>query len=764
MIICAAAALLAATEWISVAEPHEGLRSAGVVAKTFVNEAPVVEAKWTVSGLGVFTCYVNGREVGAEDVLKPGFTHKEKRRNSFTYDVTPFLRRAAGATNVLAAVLTSGWWSDGIIGRGRGRENAFRGELTLGGQTVVTDASWVGARRGPVIWAGIHEGEYYDAREEIDLGAAETFAAWKAVVPNTEFAGVLDPLEGAKVGRRAPLKPIASWSVAGKRVYDFGQNCAGVPRFTIRAKAGVVFNYRLGEMLNDGVEDHHGDGPKDTVYLANLRGAASHMAYVTKEGLQVYIPKHTFYGYRYLQFDELSAADFELVAVESVPVSSVTASLERGTLEVGEKDVNRLIRNVYWGMLSNYLSVPTDCPQRNERLGWTGDTQVFAKTAGYFADTRGFFRKWMRDLVDSQEADGYFPDVAPRGCFGGRGQAAWGDAGVIVPYRVWRQFGDEEIVRENWPAMVRYIEALDRTDYTMQRGGWVLADWLSYENISTNQRLCWQNGTLTDEHLSYQNYLNACYLVWDAELMTEMLPVVAADRRLKDAAWFTALGARTRARILTTWFKPDGSLIDLFAGMQTPRLMALKIGIGDTKRLARELVDIIRANGDRLATGFVGTGELPEVLGKIGAYDLVWTLILQHEFPGWLYSVDQGATTVWERWNSYTKAKGFGDVGMNSFNHYAYGSIVGWIFEEGAGIQPGAEPGYRRFVLAPHPDRRLGSLTATYRTDFGEIRSAWSYAGDRCTWTFTIPEGTAAEVHPPCGGAARVYGPGTYTL
>jgi len=298
----------------------------------------------------------------------------------------------------------------------------------------------------------------------------------------------------------------------------------------------------------------------------------------------------------------------------------------------------------------------------------------------------------------------------------------------------------------------------------MKKGGWVLADWLSFERLSSNQRLRWSDGSFTMEHLDYQNFLNACYMVWDCEMMSEMASVAAKDKveEIRLVSYFGALERRTRERIAKTWLKEDGSLCDLLRDMQTPRLMAVKIGIGDVARHARELVELIHANGDRLATGFVGTPELCEVLTEIGEDELAWTILLQHEFPSWLYSVDQGATTIWERWNGYTRERGFGDVGMNSFNHYAYGCVVGWLFERAAGIAPGRAAGYDEFVLAPHPDRRAGSLRATYRTDKGTIVSDWRYEGDKCIWEYEIPEGASAIVTVP-GQSPVVRKSGRYT-
>ena len=450
--------------------------------------------------------------------------------------------------------------------------------------------------------------------------------------------------------------------------------------------------------------------------------------------------------------------------VRSLPVTSVSKEMERGMVETGDERVNRLVRNAYWGMLSNYISIPTDCPQRTERLGWTGDTQVFCKTASYFADVRGFFRKWMQDVRDTQHADGTVPHVVPLGAFGDGGPiAGWSDAAIIVPWTMWKYLADESAVTSNWEAMERYMARIAKDGYVSKRGTWLLCDWLSFENLSVDQSKRWSNGSYTADHLFYQNFLNACHLLQDARMMAEMKKLGVGNKGLE--LDYGELAEQTKARILKTWFKEDGTLCDLFKGMQTPALFALKLGLGDRRQISAGLVSSIHANGDRLSTGFLGTPLLCEVLSDIGETELAYTILLQRKFPSWLYTVDQGATTMWERWNSYTKESGFGDVKMNSFNHYAYGAVVGWLFEHAAGIQPDPDaPGWAHFVLAPEPDAQLGRLTATYKTDFGTIESAWEYGDDGvCRWRFTVPAETTATVRLPDGKTFEAH-PGTSSI
>ena len=731
-------------KWIGAGKSHGN--APVVVRGEVVNVRDVKRAIWRTSGLGVYTAYVNGRQIGS-GALRPGFTTAAKRRQEAADDVTSYWNKAAGEKNELSALVTSGWWCDDIMGKFGGTWPAFRGVLELeyydgSHDTFVTDESWLASISTPVVQAGIWEGETYDARIEPN--------DWKKVEVSNEFDGEVSPWIGPEIVYRDDLTFAVNETgfklgANEKKIIDFGQNCAAVPELTVEAKPGTKVKIRLGEMLNDGIKGHNGDGPAGSLYTANMRGAKSAVDYVCKgEGAEVFRPQHTFYGYRYAEISADAPIEGKLV---SIPVTSVSKEVEHGKIVTGDESVNRLVKNAYWGMLSNYLSVPTDCPQRTERLGWTGDTQVFVKTAAYFADVRGFFRKWMQDVRDAQHKDGVIPLVVPKGRFGDTGPiAGWGDAGIIVPWTMWKYLGDENAVRENWDAMVKYLRFIEKIDYTVKRGVWLLCDWLSYERLTVDQSSSWSNGKYTEEHLSYQNYLNACYMLQDIAMMREMS---AKIKGLAAVEGLDSLEKRTRERLLANWFKPDGTLVSLFDNMQTPRIYAIKLGLGDTAKLGEELAGIVRDNGNRLSTGFLGTPYLCEVLSNIGETELAYSVLLSHDFPSWLYTVDQGATTCWERWDSYTKEKGFGDVKMNSFNHYAYGAVVGWLFETAGGLKPGPDGGWKTFTIAPKPDKRLGSCRVEFDGGYGKIVSEWHYEGDEVKFSYSVPDGCEATIIPP---------------
>jgi len=828
-----------ASEWISVKDapladtakmsPHAKLRAADGTSRfcrEITNEKKVTRAVWMTAGLGVYELFVNGQRVGGADALKPGFTHAEKTKRSFTYDVTALLNTGADAKNLFAAEVSAGWWRDKIVNF-KGRKSAFRGVVAFtysDGSTALVGtkaAEWAGAVGGPVTHAAIFDGEEYDARLERDF-APDGFTAG-GCERNDEFKGEILPSEGGEICRRCDraLKPVTAYAWKGvtgddaaKKIFgtvvktrtfadaepitvepgetvvvDFGQNAAAVPSFAFSADEGTVLTCLPAEMLNDGNGERSrgNDGPAGSVYRENLRCPAEGMRCVytfgKNDGRTVrYFPRYTFFGYRYVSLT--ATAPVTIACLKSVPVTSIRPELELGSIETGEKDVNRLIANVYWGQLSNYLSVPTDCPQRNERLGWTADTQVFAEAGSFNADTSAFFRKWMRDMVDSQDSRGGFPGVAPAAQYGNEPmRLGWADAGVIVPYQVWKQFGDTEIVNANWDAMAKYVGRVNETKYAMkavaaENKNYQWADWLSFERFENT------GGAGKPEFdafepvpggkgrrpkaatLVYWDYLGACYWMWDAQMMAEM---AAGTGRAAEAVKYRAMVAAAKDHLKKTFFNtPDGLILKDYRDMQTPALFALKLGLveGTAKDATiAALRDNVKRNNGCLTTGFLGTSILMDTLTENGMVDVAYDLLLNHNFPGWLYSVDQGATTIWERWNSYTKEKGFGPVGMNSFNHYAYGAVLAWIYKTAAGIAADpAEPAFKRIVMAPKPDRRLGYVKASYKTPQGVVTSEWRYAGQGCVWSFTVPKGSVALVTKPGETKVETFRPGSYTF
>lgn len=813
-----------AAEWISAADApvvtsivtNENCRTADGASwfvRKVVNDKKVSSAKWMTSGLGIYELYLNGEVVG-EEVLKPGFTHYAKTRRSFTYDITAAFNKKAGAENVLAVQVTPGWWADKIItpagNRGMiGKKCAFRGVLELtwddGSKTLVgTDTeNWKAGIAGPVKHAGIFDGEEYDARE---LPGYETPEKLSVPEINEEFCGEILPSEGAEVYLRkdlalAPARAYiwkgvedAAEGAYGKvviarefnkgepmtvrpdevLVVDFGQNSSAVPAFTFKAAEGTHLRCEMSELLNDGngARSRGMDGPEGSVHRRNLRipgqGMRLDYTFAGLKGGETYMPRCTFFGYRYIS---VTVSDETIISsVESIPVTSIAKDLETGTLTTGNDLVNKLISNTVWGQLSNYLSVPTDCPQRNERLGWTADTQVFAETGTFFANTLPFFHKWLRDLRDSQGDEGGFPGVAPLAQYGDdMCRVGWSDAGVIVPWTIWKQFGDTGIIEESWASMVKYMDHITATKYDHNtlidenhNSQW--ADWLSYEPLERNSRRSHGPKGILPETIDYWNYLSASYWMWDAVMMCDMAKATGRDTGI-----YEAMRDEAEAYLKDKFLTADGEFrTAVLNTMQTPALFALKNGIveGEAReRMIKRLRDNFVEHDNCLQTGFLGTSILMSTLTENGMSDIAYSLLYQRKNPSWLYSVDNGATTIWERWNSYMIEKGMGPSGMNSFNHYAYGCVCQWLWETSAGIAADpSDPGFRHIIMKPVPDKGLGYLDAEFKSPAGLIRSSWKYEGDVCVWTFTIPAGSTASVTIPGDDTAKEYTAGTYTV
>ena len=814
------------SKWISVAdapvvngrvnEESRAADGANWFVSTVKNSKKVVSAKWMTTALGVYLIYVNGQETGSE-MLKPGFTHCFKTKRSFTYDITSEYNTKAGGENMLSVQVTPGWWADKILtpsgNHGMyGTRCAFRGvlELTYADGTKAcygTDTSnWKAGIAGPVKHAAIFDGEEYDAREKMGYEVTDQL---RQPEENTEFEGVILPTNGAEIYLRHDLSLSPShayiWKeVEGKKhqehgkivvsrtydsgcnmtvhpgehlVIDFGQNCAAVPSFLFEAKEGVRLTCLPAELLNDGngSEKRGMDGPEGSVHRQNLRIHKSSIrldyTFGRSQKAVKFTPQCTFFGYRYL--DITATGDVTIKEIRSIPVSSITQEMETSHITTGNELINKLISNTLWGMRSNYLSVPTDCPQRNERLGWTADTQVFAATGTYFADTDRFFHKWLHDLRDSQSDKGGYPGVAPFGQYGSGGseymRVGWADAGIIVPWTVWKQFGDNGIIEESWESMERYMDHLNVTKYdhnalSGENGNYQWADWLSYEPLESCGGGTSKNGKLLPEAIDYWNYLCASYWAIDAAMMRDMATATG-----RDAQKYEQMTAEVKAYIRSQFLNEQGDFkTEILNTMQTPALFLLKNGIleGEAKeRTISRLRQNFADHGNCLQTGFLGTSILMSTLTENGMTDIAYDLLFQRKNPSWIYSIDNGATTIWERWNSYTLESGMGPRGMNSFNHYAYGCVCQWLWETAAGIATDTSaPGFCHIIMRPIPDRRLGHIEAEYRSTAGLIKSAWHYQGDKWIWTFTIPEGATATVTLPGETMSKDYKTGTYTV
>lgn len=820
------------SEWISAADApvvtgtvnsNENERAADG-ASWFVTEITnvkkVKKAVWMTAGLGVYRLFLNGKEVG-EEFLKPGFTHYAKTKISFTYDITDAFLKAKGGLNCLSAQVTPGWWADKIITPKNhegmiGDKPAFRSVLQLvyadgSSELFGTNCSdWKAGIAGPVTHADIFDGEEYDARIPEGYLTPEKLSTPEL---NNEFAGKIFPTAGAEVyiRRDLALSPVRAYvwkDIEGKSedchgkvliereyapgeemsilpgeqlVVDFGQNCAGIPEFVFRAEEGTTLSFLPAELLNDGngAFSRGMDGPEGSVHRLNLRVPDSGMRLVYTfaggDDFVKYHPSCTFFGYRYASIS--ADAPVRIRQVETLPVSSITAELETGSITTGNELVNKLISNTLWGQRSNYLSVPTDCPQRNERLGWTADTQVFAMTGSFFADTDSFFHKWTRDLRDTQTPTGAYPGVAPQAQYGSTPhemmRLGWADAGIIVPWVMWRQFADTSIIDENWDSMILFIDHVNETRYdhtalAAENGNFQWGDWLSYEPLESRSNSVYRDSDpskgLLPEAVEYWNYLGACYWAMDAGMMAQMAKVTG-----RPSERFEKMEAEAKAYLKSRFLLPDGSFkLPVLNTMQTPALFALKNDLVEGK--AKEnMVARLRKNFEDhdncLQTGFLGTSILMQTLSDNGMTDIAYELLFQHKNPSWMYSIDNGATTIWERWNSYTLANGMGPKEMNSFNHYAYGCVCEWIWQTCAGIAScSSEPGFKHIVMKPVPDRRLGSLKAEYKSAAGLVTSQWEYKDNIWEWKFSIPEGCTASVSLPDGSEPQEFGSGYHIL
>lgn len=738
-------------------------------------------ARVDATALGIYDLYVNGKRVGRQagredaapyDELKPGWTDYTARCLYYSYDLAPYLTEGE---NTLLAAVAPGWYN-GRIALGTYGEThiallaAIRLSDADGERVLYTDKTWEASWGSAIRAADIWDGEMYDANqpslaaisekqdslhwgapaeETHDLFVTPQVGSTITVRPNltrkpetvTVYRGTED--NGSDYGKIHVVRTLTGNSftlAAGEAaVLDFGQNMVGWPTFTARGAAGTSLQIRFGEMLNDsGLKSRGNDNPEGSIYSINYRSAKAKLCYILNGQDDAYRPTFSFFGFRYCEIRATADVTFENLTAEVVG----SANRETGHMETSNADVNRLISNVLWGQRGNYLSVPTDCPQRDERLGWTGDTQAFCCTAAYNADVDGFFHKWLQDARDSQAENGMYPDVIPKVRVVGWGGAAWSDAGIIVPYTMWKMYADTDIIREHYASMERYMDWLATTDLSGPNATY--GDWLAYE--PTDAR-----------------YISVAYYALNARYMAAMSRAIdRADR----AAHYDSLFEQVCDHFRRIYCNAEGDL-NPEVRTQTGYLLALRNDLLLPERrpaavaaLKQKIID----NGYKLSTGFVGSCILNEVLAEFGENDLAYSLLLQTENPSWLYSVHQGATTIWERWNSYTKATGFGDVGMNSFNHYAYGAVQEWMYRHIAGIETTEQaPGFAHPILQPKPDTRsaeeipAGQEKITWvRTSFaspvGLIESAWDMT-DGFTYTCRVP--VAATLHLPLIGNAE---------
>ena len=524
------------------------------------------------------------------------------------------------------------------------------------------------------------------------------------------------------------IKPVKiTQPTPGTFIFDMGQNMVGVTRLKVSGASGTRVQLRFAEMLN----------PDGTAYTANLRLARATDTYICNgKGVETWEPRFTFHGFRFVEVTGFPGTP-TLDAITGCVIGSDIP--KTGSFHCSSPLVNQLQSNIDWGQRGNFLSIPTDCPQRDERLGWMGDTQIFARTATYNRDVSAFFEKWLQDVEDAQAPDGGFPDVAPRKVDEANGAPAWGDAGVIVPWTVYQAYGDTEVVNRHWNAMARWMTYISEANpdglWTARRAN-DFGDWLS---IGAN---------------TPKDVLATAYYAYDASLMAQM---ARATNRVLEARKYDALFEHIKSAFNTAFVSSDGQVK---GQTQTSYVLALRFNLlpAEIRPLtAQHLVADIAAKNNHLSTGFVGVGYLCPTLSDTGHNDVAYKLLLNDTFPSWGFSIRQGATTIWERWDGWTPDKGFQDVGMNSFNHYSLGSVGEWLFGHVAGISSDPQyPGFERILIAPRPDSGLTFADATYDSVRGRIKSHWKTEAGRTTFDISVPANTSATVRIPAADANRV--------
>ena len=703
--------------------------------KEFVLGKPVRRAVLYATALGLYEFRINGRQVG-DDALAPGWTEYRKRTYYHAYDVTKHLKVGA---NAVGALLGDGWYSGYLAFTGRrnyyGSEPKLRARLEVehkdGTRSVLgTDGTWRSGT-GALRYADMLMGVSVDLREETDgwdkVGYADT--AWQAAREMTVDGIAVEPHPGSAVRPQEIIKAKrVLFPKPGVAVYDFAQNVTGYVRLRVRGKSGQTVVLRHAEFLDK-------DGG---IYVANLRAAKATDSFVlASEGYTRLEPKFTFHGFQYVEVTGVDKAP-DAGDVEAVVLHS---DLEKtGTFQSDNPLLDRLALNTDWGQRGNYLDVPTDCPQRDERAGWTGDAQVFTKAAAFNRDIGAFTTKWLVDLIeDGQRADGALPDVAPYVSVVGHGNAAWEDAGVICTYRMYEMYGDTTVIERHWAALTRFMDHLEKVSPGGLRAVGAYGDWLRLDGP--------QHGSV----------LGTAYHVFDCRLMAKMARAIG---KLDEAARYEERAVRIKDAFVKAFVTPDGRVEENGQTGQTFYALALAWDLLPKElrpAAASHLVRLIRARGEHLATGFIGTPVLLPALREAGYAPLADRLLLSETFPSWLYQVKIGATTMWERWDGWTPEKGFQDAGMNSFNHYWLGCVVEYMQTAVAGIDTDG-PGFRKIVFRPEVDSGLGRASGTYESIRGTIASSWVRKSDGgLTWTVVVPANTTARVEIPAPEGARIF-------
>ncbi|MDD2304293.1 MAG: glycoside hydrolase family 78 protein [Prolixibacteraceae bacterium] len=727
--------------WITLgSEPDvKGSKPAQYFRKEFTTAKTIKSARVYVTSHGLYQLFLNGKKVST-DLFTPGWTSYKNRIQYQTYDVTSMLQ----AKNTVGAILGDGWfrgnigWSsqNGYYGSKLALLAQFQINYTDGTSEVIgTDQSWK-VSNGPILFSDIYNGETYDARKEMSgwSGAGFNDSGWeKATVADLSKKILIAP-QGVVVKAIEEIKPIKLITTpTGETVFDMGQNMVGWVRLNVQGKKGDQVTLKFAEVLTK----------EGNFYTDNLRSAKCTDNFILNgSGIETFEPHFTFHGFRFVKIEGLSAQP-SLDQITGVVIHSDMTPT--GTFVCSDPMINQLQHNIQWGQKGNFLDVPTDCPQRDERLGWTGDAQVFSMTAAFNFNVAPFYTKWMRDVAADQLPNGRVPHVIPDVLKQEGGSTAWADVSVIVPWTTYLTYGDQRILEVQYPSMKAWVE------YMKSRAGeknlWIgdthFGDWLAFASNRSDY-----TGATTEKDL-----IATAYYSYSSGLLAKIAAIIGQN---DDAKKYAKLSDEIKKAFQKEFVTPAGRLV---SNTQTAYSLALAFDLLPEDlipKAAKYLADDVKKMG-HLTTGFVGTPLLCKTLSAHGYDDLAFVLLNRKEYPSWLYPVTQGATTIWERWDGQKPDGSFQDVGMNSFNHYAYGAIGEWLYRYVAGMDIDPEnPGYKHILLAPHPGGGLTNAGVEFNSVYGKIKSAWKLEGSDFVYEVTVPANTTATVTLPAAKADQL--------
>lgn len=730
-------------DWIEAGFTEDSInRPAQYFRKTFRMDKKIKTATAYITSLGMYEAELNGKRIG-DAYLTPGWTSYNKRLQYQAYDVTGLLNPGANAVGV---TLGNGWyrgflaWDDhkNIYGKKLGLLMQILVVYTDGSKEyIASDDSWQ-CSTGPIRYAEIYHGETYDARAEKEGWSTAGYKAdgWvyakKAMVTNRPIIATYNE----PVKKHEQFKPIKIFKTPkGELVADFGQNLVGWVELKVKGKNGDEVIIHHSEVLDKA----------GNFYTDNLRAAKQENKYILKgSGEEFFEPHFTFQGFRYIKVDGFPG---ELTADNITAVALYSDMPPTGTFTSSDSRINQLQHNIQWGQRGNFLDVPTDCPQRDERLGWTGDAQVFSRTAAFNFGVNNFFSKWLKDVAADQEPNGSVPFVVPNVLgSGSTGATGWADVATIIPWNMYLAYGDKKILEDQYPSMKAWLGFMEKASKNnLWATGFHFGDWLFYRPFDDNDG----RSAVTDKYLLAQ-----CFFAHTTEILFKTATVLG---KTEDALYYKNLEEKIKAAFVKEYMTPSGRLV---SGTQTAYVVALQFDMLPEelrKQAAERLVENVKSYGYHLTTGFLGTPYLCEVLSRYGYTDVAYRLLLQDTYPSWLYPVKMGATTIWERWDGIKPDGTFQVPSMNSFNHYAYGAIGDWMYRVAAGLDTKEEaPGYQQLRIEPHTGGTFTSMEASLKTNYGLASSGWKLNGNVLTLDIVIPANSIATIYLPAADAAGI--------